>query len=67
MEKNKFEAERQVYQEQIKKLKNKISLKKPTIGHLYSYKEFSSSQLFPDSLIIERNDEDYSNLSITHI
>lgn len=42
MERNKFETEKKVYEEQIKRLKHRIDFKKPNIGHLYSYKDFPS-------------------------
>ena len=63
-EKKKFETEKKVYEEQIKKLKMKIEFKKPNIGHLYCYKEFAHEKLVPETLILERNDENHSDIDV---
>ena len=37
-EKTQFNQEREMFEKEIKKLKNKLSMKKHQIGHLFSYK-----------------------------
>ena len=62
-QRDKFEMQKNQYQEQIKTLRKRIEQKRINLGHLFSYKEWESEKLVPETMIIEKGEENVSELT----